>query len=135
MHTEILFRSEMLNMPIIWANYNFFLNFGENYRHCYFKDTFMVLLLAMCNTPSTALTSWVLICWSRKLNLDILFFQWSSSALGPMSSASLLICSLSASTWMSQRKSHVITYLHNENPLATPEAQSETVSDSFLISL
>ena len=54
--------------------------------------------LAACNTPTTALQRGLLICSRRLLNLAMRFFQWSNSAAGPMSSASLRICSLLART-------------------------------------
>ena len=61
--------------------------------------TFNVLDFAACRTPRTALTSDPLTWSRRKLNFDMRFFQWSSSARGPISSASRRICSLSANTW------------------------------------
>ena len=64
----------------------------------YPKLTLSVFDFAMCKIRNTPLQSKALICSTRELNFAILIRQCSSSAIGPVSSASFLICSLSANT-------------------------------------
>ena len=60
--------------------------------------TLSVFDLAISSIFMTARHSAPLICSTSELNFAILIFQCSSSAIGPVSSASFRICSLSANT-------------------------------------
>lgn len=67
--------------------------------------TLRVLDLAISSILKTALQSGALICSTSELNFAILILQCSSSAMGPVSSASFLICSLSANTYRQTKPS------------------------------
>ena len=91
------------NPPLPGMNHSLTYNITIPWR------TLISLDLLACRHPRTALTSDPLIWSSRWLKRDIRFFQWSSSARGPMSSASRRICSDSANTFKHQHH-HLSTH-------------------------
>ena len=75
--------------------------------------TLSVFDLAISSIFMTARHSEPLICSTSELNFAILIFQCSSSAIGPVSSASFRICSLSANTCETKYYIFIVTCASN----------------------